>query len=281
MYIRKASGEEVPFSETKLRKSLVKAGADAKLAKEIVHQIEKNLVPGITTQRIYEDALALLTNSSRPTAGKYKLKTAIMELGPSGFPFEKFVGAILKAQGFEVQVGQIVQGYCVSHEVDVIALKGDQHYMVECKFHNRPGYRCDVKIPLYIQSRFKDVEQQWLKLPGHSFKFHQGWVITNTRFTSDAIQYGTCAGLHLVGWNYPPKQSLNEMIDAAGLYPITSLTTLTRLEKEQLLQSGIVLCQELCEDEVPLSKLGISAERIHVIQKEGLELCHNPAFPNI
>ena len=44
-----------------------------------------------------------------------------MELGPSGFPFEKLVGKILEQEGFETRVGVIVQGNCVQHEVDVIA----------------------------------------------------------------------------------------------------------------------------------------------------------------
>ncbi|WP_242928452.1 ATPase [Pontibacter vulgaris] len=280
MYIQKASGEKVPFSEVKLRKSLIKAGAGKKLANEIAHQIGKSLVPGSSTQQIYEEAFVLLANKSQPVAGKYKLKAAIMELGPSGFPFERYIGAILKHQGFDVQVGQIILGHCVSHEIDVIALMGDRHFMIECKFHNRPGFRCDVKIPLYIQSRFLDIEKQWLLIPGHGTKFHQGWVVTNTRFTSDAIQYGTCAGLHLVGWNYPPKHSLNEMIDAAGLYPITCLTSLTKAEKDKLLESDIVLCQELCDNEKLLHKLGISPERIPTILKEGYELCNNPAYQN-
>jgi hypothetical protein len=84
-----------------------------------------------------------------------------MELGPSGFPFEKYVAEILKYQGYRVEVGVIVEGFCVKHEVDIIAEKEAKHFMIECKFHNQPGTFCDVKIPLYINSRFLDIEKMW------------------------------------------------------------------------------------------------------------------------
>lgn len=64
-----------------------------------------------------------------------------MELGPSGFPFEKFISEILKFQGFAVQVGVIVEGHCVKHEIDVVAEKGEEHFMIECKFHNTQGIK--------------------------------------------------------------------------------------------------------------------------------------------
>ena len=60
------------------------------------------------------------------------------------------------------------------HEVDVIAEKDNQHFMIECKFHNDSSRNCNVKIPLYTQSRFLDILKRWEKMPGHTAKFHQG-----------------------------------------------------------------------------------------------------------
>jgi len=130
-----------------------------------------------------------------------------------------------------------------------------------------------VKIPLYIQARFKDVETEWLKIPEHLAKIHQGWVVTNTKFTSDAIQYGTCAGLKLVGWNYPDGNSLRSQIDALKLYPITCLTSLTKFEKQKLLENKIVLCQELRDNKNLLIKIGVKDTKIDVIMKEVNLLC--------
>lgn len=130
----------------------------SKKVDQIVRTILHNLAPGTTTQQIYKDAFDLLSRISRPSAGKYKLKAAIMELGPSGYPFERFIGEILKYQGFEVQVGQIVKGHCVNHEIDVIAVQDEKHFMVECKFYNRPGYQCDVKLAYLV--RLKPFDNQ-------------------------------------------------------------------------------------------------------------------------
>ncbi|RZK62264.1 MAG: ATPase, partial [Pedobacter sp.] len=124
-----------------------------------------------------------------------------MELGPSGYPFEKYFAAILQHIGYSLRTGVILQGACVKHEVDVIAEKENQHEMVECKFHQQQGTFCDVKIPLYIHARFKDVEAGFTDRSPKNNTLHQGWVVTNTRFTTDAIHYGTCAGLKLIGWN--------------------------------------------------------------------------------
>ena len=199
-----------------------------------------------------------------------------MELGPSGFPFEKYIGAILHYQGHNVRIGEIVQGKCVDHEVDVIAKTDHTQLMVECKYHNLPGTICDVKVPLYIQSRFLDVAAEWTRLQGKEVLTYQGCVVTNTRFSDDAIKYGTCAGLKLIGWDYPSRGSLRDQIDSLGLYPITCLTSLTRSEKQYLLDKKIVLCHELNNNRKVLEDMGIrSASRIETILQETEQLCRH------
>jgi hypothetical protein len=273
--ITKASGEAAPFSADKLRISLGRAGAGEVEIERIVEEINNKLYEGISTKKIYRIAYNLLKESSRHLAAKYHLKQAIMELGPSGYPFEKYIGEILRYQGYKITVGEIVKGQCVNHEIDVIAEVDHQHFMVECKYHSQPGTFSDVKIPLYIQARFKDVEAQWLKLPGHGTKFHQGWVVTNTRFSSDAIQYGNCAGLHLLGWDYPAKRNLKDLIDTLGLYPITCLTTLSKTEKQHLLDRKIVLCKEICDNEQYLIQAGVQPTRIKAVLEESHQLCQH------
>lgn len=269
----KASGEAEVFSAVKLKKSLEKAGADEFEIDRIIKEISNCLYEGMSTKKIYRMAFNMLKGSSRHLAAKYHLKQAIMELGPSGYPFEKYISEILRYQGYKTIVGEVVQGRCVSHEIDVIAELNDHHFMVECKYHNQSGTFSDVKTPLYIQARFKDVESQWLKLPGHGTKFHQGWVVTNTRFSYDAIQYGNCAGLKLLGWDYPLKGSLKELIDTLGLYPITCLTTLTKTEKQNLLEKKIVLSKEICDNKQHLIHAGVNPTRVKSVLDEAAQLC--------
>ena len=271
--ITKASGKKEPFAKSKLYQSLLRAGASATLANQIVQSIEIDLTEGMSTKTIYKIAHKLLSKAEHPVAGRYHLKNGIMELGPSGFPFEKYVSDILAHQGYTVQVGKMVDGKCVKHEVDIIAEKGEQHFMIECKYHNSPGIFSNVKIPLYIHARFKDIESQWMTIPGHEAKFHQGWVVTNTRFTTDAITYGSCAGLKLVSLDFPIKGSLREMIEETGLYPLTCLTSLTKSEKNHLLDRKIVLCKEIRENEQYLVEADINPTRIKSVLEEATQLC--------
>lgn len=272
-HITKANGEQVPYSEQKLILSLRKAGATNSQIELILAQIKPQLYDSIPSKLIYKMAFGLLKKEERSLAAKYNLKKAIMELGPSGYPFEKYVAEILRFQGYSVQIGQIVKGHCINHEIDVIAVKQSKQLMIECKYHNHTGIICDVKIPLYIQSRFLDVKRSWendLALREISF---QGMVVTNTRFSDDAIQFGTCMGLKLLGWNYPIGNGLREQIDHLALYPITCLTSLNKQEKGKLLDAKIVLCQEVLSDINWLTRIGIPEGRHKKIVDELVQLC--------
>tara|TARA_R110002072_G_scaffold175495_9_gene331299 strand:- start:307 stop:1146 length:840 start_codon:yes stop_codon:yes gene_type:complete len=273
--IIKANGEKVLFQIEKLINSLGKSGADKMIIDQIVKDIERVLYDGMTTKKIYQMAFKMLKRKSRVSASKYKLKKALMELGPSGFPFEKLVGKLLEQEGFKTEVGVIVQGNCVQHEIDVIAQKDNKHYMIECKYHSDQGRFCNVKIPLYIHSRFLDVEKKWVRQKSHEAKLHKGGVYTNTRFTSDAIDYGKCVGLLLTSWNYPKEDGLKDRIDKSGLHPLTALTTLTKTEKTKLLDSGIVLCKELHEKPTLLTQIGVVKSRHKNILEDSRELCRN------
>ncbi|NNC35403.1 MAG: ATPase, partial [Croceitalea sp.] len=233
----KTTGERASFSLEKLKKSLRNSGADDELIKEVTNKVQAELYDGITTKEIYNRAFALLKRQKPVLASRYKLKKAIYELGPSGFPFEKFIDAILRFSGYTAETNVIVKGRCVAHEVDVVASKDNVQLLIECKFHSDPARYCDVKIPLYIKSRFDDIHANEYTANNHQ----KGWVVTNTRFTKDALAYGKCVGLYLLSWDHPKGDSLKERNDRLGLYPITVSTVLTQYEKDFLLSRDIVL----------------------------------------
>ena len=121
--IIKYSGKKVKFSIHKLRASLKRTGAEDAVVNQIINKVRDELYQGISTKEIYNRAFALLKKKKSCLASKYKLKKAIYELGPTGFPFERFVAAVLKYAGYSVEVGTILNGKCVTHEIDVIANK--------------------------------------------------------------------------------------------------------------------------------------------------------------
>jgi Holliday junction resolvase-like predicted endonuclease len=271
--VRKASGEEQTFSEGKLRNSLNRSGASEAMVDAIVKEMNKHLREGITTKEIYKKAFQLLRKRVRSNAARYSLKKAIMELGPTGFPFEQFVGEIMKRQGYSVEVGKTVLGKCVQHEVDVVAERGNHIVMAECKYHNTQGKICSVQVPLYIQSRFHDIKSVWLSKEGNHDKQFEGWVVTNTRFSADAEQFGNCAGLKLIGWDYPRTGSLREMIEKSGVFPVTVITGLNARQKQQLMEKGIVLCSQLCNNPGYLAQLNLDQKNHEKVMEEVNDIC--------
>lgn len=272
LQITKASGDKDIFSVEKVKASLRKSGADEEVINHIISNLEDELYDGISTKEIYNRAFNLLKKKNRSFASRYKLKNAIYELGPTGFPFEKFIAAILKHSGYKVEVGKILQGICVTHELDVIAIKDRVKNLFECKFHTEPGKACDVKIPLYIHSRFRDI-QNFLDKKHPERTVFKGWVATNTRFTEDARKYGKCVGLNLLSWDLPEGNALKDRIDHTGLYPITVSTLLSAREKQFLLSRDVVLCKELIDDKFYLDQLDISEGRKSRVLKEMELLC--------
>lgn len=271
--IVKYSGEKVPFAPEKLRKSLLHSSAPSGVVDSIVQKVTEEIYEGMSTREIYNRAFALLRKYKESCASRYKLKKAIYELGPTGFPFEKFVSAILNHSGHQTQTNQEYQGYCVAHEIDVVATGPKGVTLIECKFHSDAGKKCDVKIPLYIHSRFQDIVR-WNDRNHDRIRLKPAWVVTNTRFTGDAQKYGKCAGLYLLSWNYPPNNSLKRRIDRSGLYPITVSALLSAREKEFLLDRGLVLCKELLDAPYYLDHLGVADPRKTRILEEFEQLCN-------
>src|SRR3989344_1005222 len=269
--IAKADGQLEPFNPEKLISSLMRAGAEHPLALDISRDIEADLYNGITTQEIYRRAFSKLRDTRRGAAARYSLKRAILEFGPSGFPFEAYISELFRSEGAQTQIDQIVQGACVEHEVDVVVHQNGVIMYVEAKFHNAAGFKTDLKTVLYVKARLDDIEaarkQKGLQEP------MRGLVVTNTKFTSVAAQYAGCAGVEILGWEEPQGRTLQDRIDAAGLYPITALTTLNRREKMALLSQKIVLCSALSADSGALAVSGITGQKANHVLEEVGALC--------
>src|SRR5579885_180139 len=271
-YITKASGEKELFDIEKFRRSLKRSGADDELINTIAKQIEsmKNLR---TTKEIYHFAIEQLHKQYPVIAARYNIKQAIMALGPSGFTFEKFIGELFKDQGYTIQEDQMVQGFCVQHEIDIIAHKENKNVMVECKFHNQQGLACDVKVTLYSKARFDDIDKKWKQHPKENEQIHKTLIATNTRFTTEAIDYAQCVGLDLLGWSYPEGNSLPDLIKKYKLHPITALVSLTNKEKNALIQHGFVLCRDAHQYAKVLEQLHFPKEQVQRLIKEAEQVC--------
>lgn len=244
----KANGMRESFDPDKLLASLLNSGATQAAAEEVLNHVAPEIHDGTSTDEIYKHAFEVLRNLNRPLARRYSLRRAVMDLGPTGFPFEDFVAEIFKAKGFNTLTRQTVLGGCVPHEVDVVAWNGKKLIMTETKFHNELGTKSDLKVALYVKARFDDLKHNVFSYGGQGRPLDEGWLITNTKFSSTALHYGVCQNLVMIGWNYPEQGSLQDMIESEALYPLTCLTSLSLGEKGLLMRSGVVLCKSLRED---------------------------------
>ncbi len=268
-YVVKSDGTKELFDVDKLERSLKKAGASTKTVSEIIDKTKSSISEEITTQDIYKKAFDLLHKEEKPIALKYSLKRAIMDLGPSGFPFEDFIAEVLRKKGFEAETGKIVRGFCVEHEVDVVAWNENKLIMVEAKFHNELGIKSDLKIALYVKARFDDLKKVSYRYGNKERHLDEGWLVTNTKFTSTAIEYGSCqGGMRMIGWNYPPVGNLHDMILESKLHPVTCLSTLTGREKKELLDKGFVLCKTISENKDILISIGLENSKITKVLEE-------------
>lgn len=272
MQITKADGTREQFKVEKLRRSLRRAGADPSEINTIVAQIDRELYEGIQTQDIYRKAFALLRQNQSSAAPRYSLRRALFGLGPTGFPFEQFLARLFQEQGYTTKIGSILQGKCAEHEIDVAAYKDDHSFVAEAKFHARPGIKSDLQVAMYSYARLIDLQEQKICTADHCGikEFH---LITNTKFTTAARDYGECVGLKLLSWNYPRQGNLHELIADTGVFPVTILQSINSSQIETLIARNIILCSDVIEQQSALRHLHLSKRKHEALVAEAKSIC--------
>jgi len=270
--ITKADGKQEFFKVEKLRRSLRRAGAAPGEINDIIAQVDETLYEGIKTQEIYRHAFELLRENQPPAAARYSLRRALFNLGPTGFPFEVFLGRLFETDGYNTRTGIILQGKCAEHEIDIAAYKEDHSFIGEAKFHSRPGVKSDLQVALYSYARLLDLKS--LSICNDDIcGITEFWLITNTKFTSSAQKYGTCVGLNMLSWDYPKNNNLHDRIQRAGVYPVTVLQSLNSSQKETLIARGMILCSDILDNQHSLRHLHLSKRKHETLVAEVKSIC--------
>lgn len=264
--IKKSWGESEPFSLAKLERSLRRAGAPASVVKRVAARAKKTASSFDTTADIHRYVFTDLKKTNQPVAARYNLKRALLELGPTGFPFEQFIARLLEARGYTVRTNVLARGKCVRHEIDVLATKGNRRVYVEAKFHKSLGIKSEVQTALYMRARFEDIEAALS--PEEKRLKNEVWLITNTQLTSYAITYAKCVGVEVMDWGYPRGLSLARLIDTTGLHPVTALTSLSLTQKRALTRRDIVLCSQVSGRSDALKSIGLSPKQAVIVMRE-------------
>lgn len=303
--VTKGDGEREALDLEKLKRSLARSGASHPMIERIASRVGAQAEDGISTEKLYKIAFRLLRKERRHLAARYSLKRSVMQLGPSGFPFERLIAALLAVDGWRTEVGVSLKG-AVFHEIDVLAhypmasaVAAPRRLLVECKHRSHPDAKCDVKTALYVSARARDL------LGDLKHTRDQFWLVTNGRFTQDAIDYAKSVHLGLLGWDYPssqppspfsaepepediyftpsgpvqpefnlPLRSLSQRITDTLAFPITCLTSLKLRQKHQLLEANIVLCRDLEANPNLLNQLRLAPSQVAEVRREIFDLLH-------
>lgn len=272
----KGDGTIEPLDFGKLKRALRRSGAGQALSDEVIEYLQQEIKEkNVPAKKIYKMAFERLNEIKPGAAARFSLKNSLLKLGPDGYPFETFIGSLLKGRHYETSLRQIVPGRCISHEIDVVAKrpKMEGHpattSIVECKFHNSPHLKCAIQSALYSWARFLDVHE---KNP----QIDSCWLATNTKFTSDVVQYSDCVGLKLLGWSFPQDESIQVRIDEHKLYPITVISNLSRFEFDALHSAGIILVKDLLdESDAYLAQIGIKQSRACKLKEIAKDIMSN------
>lgn len=272
IYVKKYSGELMPFEPEILIQSLSKSGASSKEVDEVFKKVNQKIYNEISTRDLYQIAFDELRNIRKSYAARYSLKKALRDLGPEGFYFETWIAKIFQQDSCQTIQGVTLQGQAVTHEIDVLAVKDNELLLCECKFKNDVTAKTPVTTSMYFLSRFNDLKPFQFNFFDKKLKPTQGWLITNTYFTSDAIDFANFYGIKLLSWNYPENDSIKTNVDSMALYPITCLTTLSSHHKELLLKQKVILVKELVNNSEAFKTLKISGDKKQEIMEEAREL---------
>ena len=275
--VTKASGQTEEFNMEKLVNSLIRSGASEDAARDIARKVESQIKPAMHTKHIYRIAKKMLRQYSKAADMRYSIKRAIYMLGPAGYQFEKYFAGILRAYGYSAETNRFLNGYCITHEVDIVAVRNDIGSVIECKYHSNGGNPTDIKIALYIYSRFMDIKKANESNHKNRIPINECWLVTNTRCTSDAIKYADCMGLKIVSWKYPDNNSLERMIEQKKLYPITILSSIKKTSLDILFKHDIMLVRDIADTDEQsfIKQSGLDAAAARILKKEADALCLN------
>src|SRR4030043_576590 len=275
--IIKASGQTEEFKMQKLVDSLIRSGATEDEARDIARQSESQIKPLMHTKHIFRIARKMLRRYSKAADMRYSIKKAIYMLGPAGYQFEKYFAGILRAYGYSAETNRFLNGYCVTHEVDIFAVRDNTGGVIECKYHSNGGNPTDVKTALYVYSRFMDIKKAYELNHENRVSIDKGWLVTNTRCTSDAIKYANCVGLKIISWKYPDENSLERMIENKKLYPVTILSSIKKTSLDILFKNDIILVRDIADmdERIFIKQSGIDTAAARTLKSEAEQLCLN------
>jgi Holliday junction resolvase-like predicted endonuclease len=248
VYVTKANGARQLFDREKLVRTCLRVGASRRIAEEVAGRVEDQLYDGIPTSKILQLTFRLLRKYKPAIRHILDLRRGLSLMG-SKPEFESFVQVLLARNGFKVAANRIVTGKCAEHEVDAIAKKDGVTYFVEAKHHVSYHSPTGLDESRIARAILEDVTEGF-ELGRSSLRIDRAMIVTNTRYSEHAMRYGECRNILQIGWRSPGNLSLQNLIEEKNLYPLSCLRGLKKENRTKLVNSGVVLMEQLFEGEL-------------------------------
>lgn len=243
--VTKGDGTSQLYDRGKILRTCIKMGSTMEIAEVIADKIETKVHDGIKTEKILQMILVLLHKHMPAIALLVHLKKALSLMKPVP-DFEQFVRILMSNHGYDVTPNRIIRGKCVEHEIDAISKKEGITYIVEVKHHFNYHTLTGLDTVRISRAVFEDITEGF-ELGLNDIKVDRAMVVSNTKFSGQALQYVECRGISHIGWNTPPGGDLPTMIEEKNLYPVTYLKRLDAATRRKLLSAGVIFVKELLE----------------------------------
>ena len=247
IFVTKADGSKQLFDREKVVQTCLRMGADLEVAQMVAREVERRLHEGIATKEILQIIFASMSKPKPAVKHIFDLKQGIslMESKPE---YEVFVRVLLSHSGFQVQPNAILRGLCGEHEVDALATKEGLTYLVEAKHHLNYHALTGLDESRIARAIIEDVTEGY-RSGVTKIRIDGAMIITNTRYSEHAINYGRCRNILQVGWTSPEGFGMKDVVEKYKLYPLSCLKGVSTETRLRLVEAGIVLIRQLAEQD--------------------------------
>lgn len=246
-FVTKSDGSKVLFARDKIVATCVRARADTTVAKEIAQLVESTLPDGSTTHQIYDFVIREMEKRSPRAAALFGIRNAIADLDSESF--ERYTKAILEANGWKCLWNQILQGRASEHQIDVIAQRDGETWVVECKRHFNPHRWCGLDVALQVQARLEDLRDGSSEHK-NKYQFAGVWIFTNTKFSEHAKTYANAKAIRMTGWR-SGEFGIEKLVEEKKVWPVTMLK-IDLATKSKLLANHIITVNDILTTKRPL-----------------------------
>ena len=260
IHVRKADGRLEPYDRSKVLRTLLHLGFDRSKAEQLEKAVSEKVYDGMPTSEILSLIYELAREFRPEIAHLRDIREAISAMRPKP-DFEEYARMVLRAAGYLVEPGRVLEGRCVSHEIDGIAFREDEAYVVEVKHHVNHHAYTGLGTVLELWAALEDLKEGF-RLGLHPYHFTSAILVCNTKISLHAERYARCKRIMYMGWRYPRAFALSDIVSEKKLYPITMLKTLPQAVIEKLGDRGVVTLDQLrkMESEDLAKLIGVSID---------------------